>query len=74
MEAGPGTETPVDTGLAADDSKTRRRVRLALDRIAQRLMRALTALSAFVVILIALGLLHKAWPILAVKSLSDLLL
>ena len=74
MELGLMTETSVNTSLAADDSQTRRRVRLTLDRIARRLMRALTAISALIVVLMALGLLHKARPILAVKPLSHLLL
>jgi phosphate transport system permease protein len=74
VEAGPKAETPRDTGPTADGSGSRQRTRLMLDRMARRLMRALTALSAFIVILMALGLLHKARPILAVESLSDLLL
>ena len=51
-----------------------RTFRLWLDRQAGRSMAVLTALSGLIVVLMAVGLYWKSRPILALKSLSDLLL
>jgi phosphate transport system permease protein len=48
--------------------------RLLLDRFAGRVMLVLTALSGLIVVLMAVGLFQRSWPILAVKPLGQLLL
>jgi phosphate transport system permease protein len=74
VETGPHTETASDRSLKSGGPRNTRTGRLMLDRLAGRVMLALTALSAFIVILMALGLFQRARPILAIKPLGDLLL
>ncbi len=53
--------------------KERRRLRLLKDLLARRVMFLLTAVPGLVVLLMIFGLFQKSRPILAVKSVSDLL-
>ena len=52
----------------------RGRARLVRDRVSAGLMRGLTVFSALIMFLMAFGLYYRARPILAIKSLGDLLL
>ncbi len=66
-------KTPLFALRSARSESTRSQRRARKDTIARHLMRLLVVLSMLLIVLILVGLLFKAWPILKVQSLSSLL-